>query len=343
MAPSKAARSGQDDPKADIPTSKEKNGGAVASHSSSKMRRVASSAGSNLREVTNASATNAAAPAPEPAANTQEPSTPGVSRLPVLRIARCSCFSRRHNCLRFLLATASMARLRTRRSPRLPPSIPPEDADRLRQRPPRMDPHAAGQHWPLLADDCTTQRPPEAKQRPVDECGAKALQRPGRAGERHHRRLSPQDEDPGSHKEQTGTTRVHTSGSRAMSRSPGQDTEPWDGGIQHSFVRRIAAPYNGQIFAARIYGWEGYPAHSCMYVIGPPRIGRMEFRALFFFVGLHFIFEGTYNGKTFLLHRTRPNGALLQHWPARDPFQLMKKSRVALCQGAGPTESGGRF
>ncbi|KAG7288061.1 hypothetical protein NEMBOFW57_007581 [Staphylotrichum longicolle] len=78
MAPSKAARSGQDDSKADVPTSKEKNGGAVASHSSSKMRRVASSAGSNLREVTNASAANAAAPAPEPAANTQEPSTPGL-------------------------------------------------------------------------------------------------------------------------------------------------------------------------------------------------------------------------------------------------------------------------
>jgi hypothetical protein len=81
MAPSKAARSGQDDPKTDAATSKEKNGGGGGS----KMRRVASSAGSNLREVTNASApTNAAAAtASDTAANTQEASTPGVGSFSV--------------------------------------------------------------------------------------------------------------------------------------------------------------------------------------------------------------------------------------------------------------------
>jgi hypothetical protein len=47
MAPSKAARSGQDDSKADTPTTKERNGGG-----GTKMRRVASAAGSNLRDVT---------------------------------------------------------------------------------------------------------------------------------------------------------------------------------------------------------------------------------------------------------------------------------------------------
>ncbi|KAK4103790.1 hypothetical protein N658DRAFT_421060 [Parathielavia hyrcaniae] len=76
MAPSKAARSGQDDSKADIATPKERNGVAGGS----KMRRVASTAGSNLREVTNASsATNTAvATAPDSTANTQEATTPGL-------------------------------------------------------------------------------------------------------------------------------------------------------------------------------------------------------------------------------------------------------------------------
>ncbi|KAL2016650.1 hypothetical protein VTK56DRAFT_3230 [Thermocarpiscus australiensis] len=60
MAPTKAARGGQDDSKADSPVLKEKNGGSAGSQSNGKMRRVASSAGSNLREVTNASATNTA-------------------------------------------------------------------------------------------------------------------------------------------------------------------------------------------------------------------------------------------------------------------------------------------
>ena len=94
MAPSKAARSGQDDSKADAPILKEKNGGGTGTHASTKMRRVASSAGSNLREVTNASATSAivaaavaaaaaaaAAPVPDTTANTHETSTPGVSSL----------------------------------------------------------------------------------------------------------------------------------------------------------------------------------------------------------------------------------------------------------------------
>lgn len=78
MPPSKAARGGQDDHKADGPTGKEKNGNAGGS----KMRRVASSAGSNLREVTNASSTTATNTIVAPdstTTNTQETSTPGVS------------------------------------------------------------------------------------------------------------------------------------------------------------------------------------------------------------------------------------------------------------------------
>ncbi|KAL2147792.1 hypothetical protein VTI28DRAFT_5564 [Corynascus sepedonium] len=74
MPPSKAARAGQDDSKADIQSTKEKNG----SSGGTKMRRVASSTGSNLREVTNASSTTIAGTAPNSTANTQEASTPGL-------------------------------------------------------------------------------------------------------------------------------------------------------------------------------------------------------------------------------------------------------------------------
>jgi hypothetical protein len=106
MAPSKAARSGQDDSKNDAATSKEKNG----SGGGSKMRRVASSAGSNLREVTNASATTnaAAATASDSTPNTQEASTPGVGS----SSGHCTRFrsSTRH-LLTSLLRTAAMARL----------------------------------------------------------------------------------------------------------------------------------------------------------------------------------------------------------------------------------------
>ncbi|KAH6635557.1 hypothetical protein B0J18DRAFT_407068 [Chaetomium sp. MPI-SDFR-AT-0129] len=77
MPPSKAARGGQDDHKADGPTGKEKNGNTGGS----KMRRVASSAGSNLREVTNASSTTAPTTVIAPdstTTNTQETSAPGL-------------------------------------------------------------------------------------------------------------------------------------------------------------------------------------------------------------------------------------------------------------------------
>lgn len=82
MAPAKAARSGQDDSKADNPASKEKNGSGAGSQSNGKMRRVASSAGSSLREIASTNATNAAAAAAAAAAATsgaQEANTPGVS------------------------------------------------------------------------------------------------------------------------------------------------------------------------------------------------------------------------------------------------------------------------
>ncbi|KAK3306590.1 uncharacterized protein B0T15DRAFT_146050 [Chaetomium strumarium] len=78
MAPSKAARSGQDDPKADNASAKEKNGSSTGAQAGTKMRRVASNAGSNLREVTNASAVNATATA-DSTANAPEANTPGVS------------------------------------------------------------------------------------------------------------------------------------------------------------------------------------------------------------------------------------------------------------------------
>ncbi|KAK4165234.1 hypothetical protein QBC43DRAFT_35973 [Cladorrhinum sp. PSN259] len=82
--PPKASRGGggQDDPKADTPNSKEKNGHAAGSHQSNgKMRRVASSTGSNLREVTNASTAILATTATGSAGLTiaaQETTTPGL-------------------------------------------------------------------------------------------------------------------------------------------------------------------------------------------------------------------------------------------------------------------------
>ncbi|KAK3991316.1 hypothetical protein QBC44DRAFT_306713 [Cladorrhinum sp. PSN332] len=84
MAPPKGSRAngGQDDPKADTPNSKEKNGHAAGSHQSNgKMRRVASNTGSNLREVTNASTSNLATTTTASAGTTatpQEAATPGL-------------------------------------------------------------------------------------------------------------------------------------------------------------------------------------------------------------------------------------------------------------------------
>ncbi|KAK4233649.1 hypothetical protein C8A03DRAFT_19312 [Achaetomium macrosporum] len=77
MAPSKTARGGQDDPKADNAINKEKNGSGTGTQTGTKMRRVASSAGSNLREVTNASAVNATAAA-DSTANAPDANTPGL-------------------------------------------------------------------------------------------------------------------------------------------------------------------------------------------------------------------------------------------------------------------------
>jgi hypothetical protein len=78
MAPSKAARSGQDDPKGDNATVKDKHASSTGAQTGTKMRRVTSNAGSNLREVTNASAVKAAAAA-DSTANAPEANTPGVN------------------------------------------------------------------------------------------------------------------------------------------------------------------------------------------------------------------------------------------------------------------------
>ena len=75
-----------------------------------------------------------------------------------------------------------------------------------------MDPHTAGEPWPLLADDRQTQGVTEADQGSVDQCGAKALQWFGRAGERHHCRFPPQGEEPGSFETKETKTRVYTPG-----------------------------------------------------------------------------------------------------------------------------------
>ncbi|SPQ23759.1 8bb31583-e121-4c36-aee7-c0847bbc16dd [Thermothielavioides terrestris] len=79
MAPSKAARSGPDEGKADAPTTKEKSGSGAGNQSATKMRRVASGATSNLREATNASAVNGAATttATDSASSAQEANVPG--------------------------------------------------------------------------------------------------------------------------------------------------------------------------------------------------------------------------------------------------------------------------
>ncbi|KAK5657731.1 hypothetical protein OQA88_2804 [Cercophora sp. LCS_1] len=70
MAPNKSSRNGngQDDPKPETPSAKEKNGTSNTHQGNGKLRRVASSTGSNLREVTNSSAGAAAAPTPTAAA-----------------------------------------------------------------------------------------------------------------------------------------------------------------------------------------------------------------------------------------------------------------------------------
>ncbi|KAM7195667.1 hypothetical protein V8F20_007411 [Naviculisporaceae sp. PSN 640] len=79
--PPKAVRNGHDDPKAETPNSKEKNGHSNSHQSNGKLRRVASSTGSNLREVTSAGAATAAASAPTSApgaVGTQETPNPGL-------------------------------------------------------------------------------------------------------------------------------------------------------------------------------------------------------------------------------------------------------------------------
>ena len=72
MPPAKSVRNGHDDPKAETPNPKEKNGHHAGVHQSNgKLRRVASSTGSNLREVTSANAVTTPAPAAQtPAAAT---------------------------------------------------------------------------------------------------------------------------------------------------------------------------------------------------------------------------------------------------------------------------------
>lgn len=185
MPPAKAARGGQDDSKADNPITKEKNGSGTGSNG--KMRRVASSAGTNLREVastnaTNAAAAAAAAAAANSAAGANDANTPGV-KSPFFQVF--SVFSSVHNAWTdvFCSPTAAMARIREGRPPRLPASIPPQDADRLRQRPPPMGAHPGGEHRPLLTDDRKKEGFSKANERPIDQRGAEALQRLGRAGE----------------------------------------------------------------------------------------------------------------------------------------------------------------
>lgn len=88
--PPKAARNGHDDPKAETPTSKEKNGNSGSYQSNGKLRRVASSTGSNLREVTSVGAGTATTSAPTSApgaASNQETPNPGVSDYVLLLFA----------------------------------------------------------------------------------------------------------------------------------------------------------------------------------------------------------------------------------------------------------------
>lgn len=103
MPPAKSARNGQDDPKTETPTPKEKNGHHSAVHQSNgKLRRVASSTGSNLREVTSASAVNTTPSAQTPATgaasapdtNTNNPGVrePPNTLLPIARLANNSSF-----------------------------------------------------------------------------------------------------------------------------------------------------------------------------------------------------------------------------------------------------------
>lgn len=159
-----------------------------------------------------------------------------------------------------------MARIREGRPPRLPPSLPPQDPDRLRQRPPPMDHDAGREHGPLLADNRETQGDAEADQGPVDQRRAKALQRAGRAGERHHCRLFAQGEEPRRcEAEEAGKAQVYTPG--VMSDGFRRDTETRDGGTQHSLVRSVGIKVGcGHGLTARI-GWDGIPTLHCGHVI----------------------------------------------------------------------------
>ena len=82
-----------------------------------------------------------------------------------------------------------MARFRTRSPSRLPTSVSPLHPDLIHQGIPPVGAHPAWQRRAALSDDSKKERFSETIQGSARHGSAQALQRPRRAGKRHHRRL----------------------------------------------------------------------------------------------------------------------------------------------------------